>query len=256
VIERLERSRAVVDRAAGGDVPIYGLNSALGANTGAPLAADDQLQYQVRAVRARAVGVGPPLPEDRVRAAMAARVAGMAHGGSGVSATVFRALVDALNRGLYPHVPASARRCRHLPRMSHIALALMGEANPGSTAKRVAAMKRSGGRTSITCREDGAHQLECRDGRTRCWSFDLARLWPSTIIVVALSFELPRVSRLQAARRRGRRRDKPRRRLGFWKRSTAVSRREGARRVRIRCRSGYCASARRGARRTRQGRYS
>ena len=68
-----------------GDTPIYGLNSALGANTGAPLAADEQRRYQVRAVRARAVGVGPPLPDDRVRAAMFARVAGMAQGGSGVS---------------------------------------------------------------------------------------------------------------------------------------------------------------------------
>src|SRR5438046_905405 len=62
VIERLERARAIVDRAAAGDAPVYGLNSALGANTGAPLAPDDQQRYQIAAVRARAVGIGPPLP--------------------------------------------------------------------------------------------------------------------------------------------------------------------------------------------------
>ena len=60
VVERLTRARAVVDRAAAGDTPVYGLNSALGANTGARLAKDEQGPYQVRAVRARAVGVGPP----------------------------------------------------------------------------------------------------------------------------------------------------------------------------------------------------
>ena len=92
VIARLERSRAVVDRAATGDTPVYGLNSALGANTGAPLAADEQQRYQMHAVRARAVGVGPALPDDRVRAAMVARAAGMAQGGSGISVAVFRAL--------------------------------------------------------------------------------------------------------------------------------------------------------------------
>ena len=103
----------------GGDTPVYGLNSALGANTGAPLAADEQLQYQMHAVRARAVGIGPALPDDRVRAAMAARAAGMAQGGSGVSVAVFRALVDALNAACVLMCPASARsaspicrRCR------------------------------------------------------------------------------------------------------------------------------------------------
>lgn len=140
VIDRLERAHAVVDRAAGGDLPIYGLNSALGANTGAPLSPDDHLQYQVRAVRARAVGVGPPLPEDRVRAAMAVRVAGMAQGGSGVSIAVFRSLVDALNRGFYPHVPGlGSIGVADLPQLSHIALALLGEGEAFAGGKRIAA---------------------------------------------------------------------------------------------------------------------
>ena len=139
VIARLERSRAVVDRAATGDVPIYGLNSALGANTGAPLAAEDQQLYQMRAVRARAVGIGPPLPDDRVRAAMVARASGMAQGGSGVSIAVFRALVDALNRGVCPHVPIlGSIGVADLPQMSHIALALMGEGEARVDGARVA----------------------------------------------------------------------------------------------------------------------
>ena len=140
VIARLERSRAVVDRAATGDTPVYGLNSALGANTGAPLAADEQQRYQMYAVRARAVGIGPALPEDRVRAAMAARAAGMAQGGSGISVAVFRALLAALNNRLCPHVPSlGSIGVADLPQMSHIALALMGEGEARTNGARVPA---------------------------------------------------------------------------------------------------------------------
>lgn len=140
VIRRLDHARAVVDRAATGDEPIYGLNTALGANTGAPLAPEEQQRYQTAAVRARAVGVGAPLPEERVRAAMFARAAGMAQGGSGVSVAVFRALVDALNRGFFPCVPAwGSIGVADLPQMSHIALALIGEGEGHVGGKRVAA---------------------------------------------------------------------------------------------------------------------
>ena len=47
--------------------PIYGLTTALGANTGQTIAAGERVAYQERAVLARAVGVGPPL-RDRCRA--------------------------------------------------------------------------------------------------------------------------------------------------------------------------------------------
>ena len=140
VIARLERSRAVVDRAATGDTPVYGLNSALGANTGAPLAAYEQQRYQMHAVRARAVGIGPALADDHVRAALAARAAGMAQGGSGISVAVFRALLAALNQRFCPHVPSfGSIGVADLPQMSHIALALMGEGEARMNGARVPA---------------------------------------------------------------------------------------------------------------------
>ena len=70
VVERLRQARAIVDAAADSDEPIYGLTSALGANTGKPLAPDERTRFQVDAVRARAVGVGPAMDEERVRAIM------------------------------------------------------------------------------------------------------------------------------------------------------------------------------------------
>ena len=73
-------ARAVVDRLAQSDAAVYGVNTALGANTGQPIPASERAAYQQRAVLARAVGVGPPFPVDVVRATMFARAAGMAVG--------------------------------------------------------------------------------------------------------------------------------------------------------------------------------
>ena len=196
VIGRLERARAVVDRAAAGDEPVYGLNSALGANTGATLAPDDQQRYQTSAVRARAVGVGEPMPEDRVRAAMFARAAGMAQGGSGVSVAVFRALIDALNRGVYPRVPSwGSIGVADLPQMSHIALVLIGEGEAVVDGKRVAgadALEAAGLAPVALAAKDGLALISSNAatiGHASLVLSDLARALALHDDVVALSCE-------------------------------------------------------------------
>jgi histidine ammonia-lyase len=127
-LARLAQARAVVDTLAAGDTPIYGLNSALGANTGKAIPEPDRAAYQLRAIRARAVGVGPRHPTDVVRAAMFARVAGMACGGSGVSPDVPKMLVRMLNACLHPVVPSRGSiGVADLAPLSHIALVLVGE---------------------------------------------------------------------------------------------------------------------------------
>src|SRR5439155_25569050 len=85
VTARLERARAVVDRLVSGDRPVYGLNTGLGAAVDTALTADDVADFQRRAVMARAVGVGDFLATDQVRAALFARLAGIARGASGLS---------------------------------------------------------------------------------------------------------------------------------------------------------------------------
>ena len=103
--ERVVAARTLVERLAAMPEPIYGVNSALGANTGAPLAPDDFAEYQLRAIRARAVGVGPPYDRESVRAMLFARIAGMAQGGSGVSLSVLEGLCEFVNRDIVPVVP-------------------------------------------------------------------------------------------------------------------------------------------------------
>lgn len=145
---RVAAARAVVLRLAQGDDPIYGVNSALGANTGQRVDAADLAEYQHRAIRARAVAVGPPYDRASVRAMLFARIAGMANGGSGVSAEVLDALVSMVNRGVHPVVPRyGSIGVADLPQLSHLALPLIGEGVAefgGATLSGAEALQRAG----------------------------------------------------------------------------------------------------------------
>jgi histidine ammonia-lyase len=213
VIERLRRARDIVDRAADSDQPIYGVTSALGANTGKVLASGERALYQMRAVRARAVGVGPLMPEDHVRAAMFARAVGMAQGGSGVSVGVFQALVEALNQDIYPAVPAwGSISVADMPPLSHIALVLIGEGEAFVGGRRVPgaeALAHAGLAPVTLAAKDGLALFSANAvtvGIASLLLHDLAVTLARLDDVVALSFEgfranlSPLDSRAQAAR--------------------------------------------------------
>jgi len=128
VHRRIAAARDVVLRLVQGETPIYGVNSALGANTGQRLDPTDLAEYQRRAIRARAVGVGPCYDRASVRAMLFARIAGMAAGGSGVSLEVLVALVALVNRRVHPIVPRyGSIGVADLPQLAHLALPLIGE---------------------------------------------------------------------------------------------------------------------------------
>ena len=59
---RVAAARAVVERAAAGERPIYGLNTGLGGNLKHRLAPDEITAFQMQFVVGRAIGVGEPLP--------------------------------------------------------------------------------------------------------------------------------------------------------------------------------------------------
>ena len=135
---RIAAARDVVLRLVQGEAPIYGVNSALGANTGERLDASDLAEYQRRAIRARAVGVGAPYDHASVRAMLAARIAGMANGGSGVSQDVLDAMVAMLNGGVHPIVPRQGSiGVADLPQLAHLALPLIGEGEAEYAGERM-----------------------------------------------------------------------------------------------------------------------
>ncbi|MFD2058581.1 aromatic amino acid lyase [Mesorhizobium calcicola] len=97
----IRASRAVIERHAAENRPVYGLTTALGAAVDTPLSEADLVAYQRRVSFGHSVGFGPALPQEAVRAMMAVRIGGMAAGGTGISpcAAEIRGVADKLGCG-------------------------------------------------------------------------------------------------------------------------------------------------------------
>jgi histidine ammonia-lyase len=125
--ERVAAARAVVERAAAGEQPIYGLNTGLGGNLKYRLAPEQITGFQTQFVVGRAIGVGEPLPRAVVRAAMLARANAMTLGGAGVSPAVLDLLIELINRDVTPVVPRwGSIGAGDLGLLAHIALVVIG----------------------------------------------------------------------------------------------------------------------------------
>lgn len=127
--QRMAQSRATVERMADGEAPVYAVNTGVGllADVRIPAGELEQLQHNV--VRSHAVGVGPLLEREVVRAMMLIRANVLAIGCSGIRPLVAERLCELLNRGVTPAVPAkgSAGASGDLAPLAHMALVLIGE---------------------------------------------------------------------------------------------------------------------------------
>jgi histidine ammonia-lyase len=133
---RVRASRAVVDRAARGEEPAYGINTGFGSFAEVRIPAGALETLQVNLLRSHAAGVGGPLPIPTVRATMALRANVLAKGFSGIRVETLEALLELLNRGVHPWVPArgSVGASGDLAPLAHLALVLIGEGETWATA--------------------------------------------------------------------------------------------------------------------------
>jgi histidine ammonia-lyase len=150
---KIDRSRKLVDDlAARGDAApnVYGVNTGFGALAETRIAADQVRALQRNLVRSHACGVGALLPREVVRAMMALRAQTIAMGFSGARSVIVDLLVEMLNRGVHPSVPAqgSVGASGDLAPLAHLALVLIGEGEaehaghvvPGFEALRAAGL--------------------------------------------------------------------------------------------------------------------
>ena len=125
----IQASAAVVQAAAAGDAPVYGVNTGFGKLAGTRISADDLATLQRNLIRSHSVGVGEPLAPPVVRLMLALKAASLARGYSGVRPVVIDTLLAVHNAGLVPHVPSqgSVGASGDLAPLSHMTLALLGE---------------------------------------------------------------------------------------------------------------------------------
>lgn len=127
-LARMAASRAVVEQHLAENKPVYGLTTGLGSRVTHRLDHADHTAFSLRTVRGRSVGLGPPLPEEVVRAVMAVRLNGLLAGGAGASQGVADSLAALLNRQAHPVIPSiGSIGAADLCLMAHLGLALVGE---------------------------------------------------------------------------------------------------------------------------------
>jgi len=108
---------------------IYGVNTGFGPMASYIIGRADVIALQENLIRGHAMGMGEPLSQSYVLAAMIVRLNTMVKGHSGVSVELLKQLESFINHRIIPIVPehGAVGTSGDLVQLAHIALALIGE---------------------------------------------------------------------------------------------------------------------------------
>ncbi len=107
----------------------YGINTGFGLLAQTRIANHDLENLQRSLVLSHAAGVGEPLDDDMVRLMMVLKINSLARGFSGIRLSVIQALIELVNAGICPWIPAkgSVGASGDLAPLAHMSLTLLGE---------------------------------------------------------------------------------------------------------------------------------
>jgi histidine ammonia-lyase len=138
---KMHAARLLVERAAhGAREHTYGVNTGFGRFVNRSIPEELTEELQLRLIRSHACGVGDPYPPEVVRAAMLLRANTLAKGNSGARVETVELLLECLDRGVVPVVPArgSVGASGDLAPLAHLALPLVGEGEAFVDGERLA----------------------------------------------------------------------------------------------------------------------
>ena len=138
---RMKASHTTLARMVAERRRIYGVTTGYGPLASHPVSPEHAAELQRNLVYHLCTGVGKPLSRLHTRAMMVARAASLARGYSGVSETLFRTLLDCLDRDVIPVVPemGTVGASGDLTPLAHVALAMLGEGEMWYRGERMAA---------------------------------------------------------------------------------------------------------------------
>jgi len=127
--ERMNASRAIVDKLVASGKTAYGINTGFGKLASVRISSEQVRQLQINLVRSHACGVGEPLSRAETRAMMLLRANALAKGLSGVRPSTVETLCAMLNAGVHPIIPAqgSVGASGDLAPLAHLAHVVIGE---------------------------------------------------------------------------------------------------------------------------------
>lgn len=196
-MERVARSRAVVDRCLAEGRVSYGITTGFGKFSDVLISPDENALLQHNLIVSHACGVGEPLPEEVVRAMALLRANALAVGYSGIRVETLEALVNLLNAGIVPVIPekGSLGASGDLAPLSHLVLVLIGEGEAFYRGTRMpggAALKAAGLAPVILEAKEGLALINGTQAMTAIAAlavFDAWKLLRTEDVACALSFQ-------------------------------------------------------------------
>ena len=148
-IERIKICRTMLNEKIEAHEIMYGVTTGIGEFSEVALTPEQSEKYQKYLIYSHAAGIGEPIPEDAVRAALLSRINVLCNGLSGPRLIIVQTLVEMLNKGVTPVMcqRGSVGACGDLSPMAQMALVPMGEGEAFYKGKRLPgaeAMKQAG----------------------------------------------------------------------------------------------------------------
>lgn len=127
--DRMERSAGIVERLHGRGEPIYGVTTSVGGSVGTGIPSQHAAELSLNLMRMHGVGTGRILDDVEAAAVVAARLASLTRGLSGVRPEVAELLVALLDARALPRIPAegSVGASGDLTPLSYLAAVVVGE---------------------------------------------------------------------------------------------------------------------------------
>ncbi|MDG6902287.1 MAG: aromatic amino acid lyase [Nitrososphaerota archaeon] len=128
-LKHMEKLRALLEEKLSRGEVVYGVNTGFGSLSDKVVRPENLEELQLNLIRSHSAGVGSPLPQGVVRAAMLIRLNSLLNGNSAVRKEVAELIVGMLNRGVTPYVPefGSLGASGDLVPSAHMALSMLGE---------------------------------------------------------------------------------------------------------------------------------
>jgi histidine ammonia-lyase len=145
----MQESRDVIERLVAAGEVVYGVTTGFGALATRNVAPADAQRLQENLLMSHAAGVGDPLPREVVRAMLLLRANTLALGHSGCRPLLVDRILEFLDRGVHPVVPAqgSVGASGDLAPLAHLALPLIGRGRVelgGQTVPALVALREVG----------------------------------------------------------------------------------------------------------------
>ncbi len=139
-IPAIEASAALVEKAAQGDEPVYGVNTGFGKLANKRIAPEDTATLQRNLILSHCCGVGDPLGDSAVRLIMVLKLISLGRGVSGVRLQTIRQLEEMLNKGVIPVIPSqgSVGASGDLAPLAHMTAVMIGAGEAHYQGKRMA----------------------------------------------------------------------------------------------------------------------